>query len=278
MRPHLLGVSEGKRRHVAVGSQVLRDVQRAGASRRHALFRRLRDDFQIEDLERAYLCLITFVSPTSGQVELVDGVLDTLVNLLGMHGFVAFVQGEDVVALVSSPREAAEALLEQLSAAARHTAEVHDVSVTAIGLGGALGSADGFDRSFRQAEFAAKVANRVPELNGRAWWESLGEYRLFSAVDWDPAGIASINQGVAALISERRIPLAATLLAYLEREGNVSATSDALNVHRTTLYYRIERARELLGEEPTGQSRFSIHAALRLADLAGLLAPAQRNC
>ena len=93
---------------------------------------------------------------------------------------------------------------------------------------------------------------------------------------WNQAGVASIHRGVASLIAERRTPLAASLLAYLEREGDVNATSDALNVHRTTLYYRLERAKELLGEEPTGQARFAIHAALRLAELAGLLSPARR--
>jgi PucR C-terminal helix-turn-helix domain len=285
MRPHLLGRSEARRRNVAAGSEVLRDIQRAGANRRQVLFRQLRDDFNIAGLERTYLCVINFLTQPYEPVgngakahdpRLFDGVLETFIELLAARGAVACVRGDEVIALLSS-QESGKATLEQISTAAHRAAILHDITVNAIGLGGALESSDGFGSSLHQAEFAAKIAKRVPNLNGRAWWDDLGEYRLFFAVEWNQAGVASINQGVASLIAERRTPLAATLLAYLEREGDVNATSDALNVHRTTLYYRIERAKEILGEEPTGQARFAIHAALRLAELAGLFAPAHRS-
>jgi sugar diacid utilization regulator len=114
-------------------------------------------------------------------------------------------------------------------------------------------------------------------VNGSACWDDLGEYRQFSSVEWSAAGVAKIHPGVASLIAEKRMPLAATLLAYLEREGNVKATSDALSIHRTTLYYRVERATEILGEQPTGPAKFAIHAALRLADRAGLLTQALKS-
>jgi hypothetical protein len=281
MRTHLLGRSEAARRNVAAGSEVLREIQRAGTNRRQALFKQLRDDFEIADLEHTYVCIIHFLTQPSEHAEaddprLFDGVLATFIELLDVRGAAACVRGDEVIALLSS-HESGETTLEQISAAAHRAAILHDISVNAIGLGGALESRDCFGSSLHQAEFAAKIATRVPDLNGRASWDDLGEYRLFFAVEWNQAGVASINQGVASLIAERRIPLAATLLAYLEREGDVNATADALNLQRTTLYYRIERAKEVLGEEPTGQARFAIHAALRLADLAGLLAPAHRS-
>ncbi|WP_372493870.1 helix-turn-helix domain-containing protein [Prauserella aidingensis] len=56
----------------------------------------------------------------------------------------------------------------------------------------------------------------------------------------------------------------------LERQGDVSATAAAMNVHRTTLYYRLRQACRILGEDPAGHARFRIHAALRFARLCWL--------
>ncbi|MEN0138658.1 MAG: helix-turn-helix domain-containing protein [Rhodococcus sp. (in: high G+C Gram-positive bacteria)] len=279
MRPHLLGHGEATRHNVAAGGEMLRDIQRAGGNRRQALFRQLRDDFEIADLQHTYLAVVSYRGRRSAEVDngadagdtqLEAGVVDTFIDFLDPPGAVAYLRGHDVVALVSSA-ESATATLDQIGAAAHRAATLHDVVVHAVGLGGALGSRDGFGSSLHQAEYAAQVAATVPGFDGRAGWDDLGEYRLFFAVEWNRAGVASIHRGVATLIDERRMPLAATLLAYLEREGDVNATSTALNIHRTTLYYRIERATDVLGQEPTGHAKFAIHAALRLAELAGLI-------
>jgi hypothetical protein len=284
MRPHLLGHGELTRRNVAAGGEMLRDIQRAGSNRRQALFRQLRDDFEIDDLQHTYLSVVSYRRRRSAEVDrdadagdarLEEGVVDTFIDLLDLPGAVAYLRGHDIVALVSLDQSAATTL-EQIGAAAHRAATLHDVAVHAIGLGGPLGSRDGFGASLQQAEYAANIATRVPDFNGRAGWDDLGEYRLFFAVEWNRTGVASIHRGVASLIDERRMPLAATLLAYLEREGDVNATSTALNIHRTTLYYRIERATEILGQVPTGHTKFAIHAALRLAALAGLITPAQQ--
>jgi sugar diacid utilization regulator len=159
---------------------------------------------------------------------------------------------------------------QRLAKAARQAAEHHGVAIRAIGLDGVLGNADGLQASIRQAEFAARVAARVPDMKGLACWDSLGEYRLFYSYEWGPRGVAAIDPGVAALLSEGRTPFAETVLAYLERQGDVNATAAALNVHRTTLYYRLRQAHQILGQDLTGHARFRIHAALRFAQLSCL--------
>lgn len=285
IRPHLLGRSEATRHSVAAGSELLHDIRDAGKDRRKALFQKLSDGYGIRDLECTYACVVSLLTHRSEQLEaaaeagdptLLNGVLDTFIELLDAYAVVGYAAGGDLIALLST-HETDRVPTERISAAAHHAATLHDLSVNAIGVGGAVGSTEGFCSSLRQAEFAAKIAKRVPDLNGSACWDDLGEYRLFYSVNWSVAGVASINPGVASLIAERRTPLAATLLAYLEREGDVDATAAALRVHRTTLYYRIERAKEVLGEDPTGPAGFGIHAALRLADLAGLCGPSRRS-
>jgi hypothetical protein len=41
--------------------------------------------------------------------------------------------------------------------------------------------------------------------------------------------------------------LVETLEAYLDRAGDVKATAEALNLHRATLYYRLQRIEEITG-------------------------------
>ncbi|MBE3001939.1 helix-turn-helix domain-containing protein [Nocardiopsis sp. HNM0947] len=285
MRPYLFDRNEQARRRTEADGQVLREILHAGQDRREDLFRRLYDDHHGSVAQQARACVLQFTpsspDPGRGAPEPVAPVqpaeiLDTLVALLESHKVAGYQRGDELLMLVS-PRRPDASVLEPVSGAARRAALLHRVGLDAIGLGGALHSADGVGVSARQAAYAARVARRVGGSNGEACWDTLGEYRLFADVGWDLDGVASLHEGAAALVADHRTPLAATLLAYLEREGDVGVTAEALNVHRTTLYYRIKRAREVLGEDPAGSARFGIHAALRLAELAGLCTPPPRG-
>lgn len=280
MRRHLLE-SSAAARHIAVAGDLLRDIHDAGRRRRQALFERLSEDYEVGGLEHAHVCVIqlgrNIPLGAADEMPWYDGFLATFIEILNLRGAVAYERGHALIMLVSSREVTGRKLVQSIWAAAHRSATLHDVSVKTVGVGGALGSENGFELSLRQAEFAARIAGRVSALKGRVHWDDIGTYRLFFAVEWDHAGVASINPGVAELLAERRTPLAATLLAYLERDGDVSAAAAELQVHRTTLYYRIERAKEILRDDLAGESLFAIHAALRLADLAGLCAPALRE-
>ena len=110
----------------------------------------------------------------------------------------------------------------------------------------------------------------MPEMEQQACWETLGEYRLFYSCEWNSDGVAAIDPGVAVIVGQERSPLAQTVLAYLDRRGDVNATAAALNVHRATLYYRLNQVASLIGQDLNGPARFRIHAALRLAQLSNL--------
>ena len=66
--------------------------------------------------------------------------------------------------------------------------------------------------------------------------------------------------------------LLATLETYLDLAGDAQRTATALHLHRTTLYYRLRRAAEILGLDlADGMTRTRLHLELkqlRIADLS----------
>ena len=60
-----------------------------------------------------------------------------------------------------------------------------------------------------------------------------------------------------------------TLRVFLDRAGNIPAAADELHVHRTTLYYRLDRIRALAGLDlDDGRVRLALHVGLAMADQA----------
>ena len=64
--------------------------------------------------------------------------------------------------------------------------------------------------------------------------------------------------------------LLTTLERYLDQAGNAHATAARLRLHRTTLYYRLQRIEELAGTDlKDGDERLCLHLGLKLARLTG---------
>lgn len=123
-------------------------------------------------------------------------------------------------------------------------------------------------RSYREAAHAAAVAARVPGHGPVAAWPELGVYRMLAGV---PAG--ELHPGLERLLAEpAHRPLVETLETYLDLAGSVGATARALRLHRTSLYYRLQRVEELAGTDlKNGDERLTLHLSLKLARLAGRL-------
>jgi PucR C-terminal helix-turn-helix domain len=104
-----------------------------------------------------------------------------------------------------------------------------------------------------EADGLIRAEDHLAELllhSGRAVVERMGTRRL-----------APLEE----LTSAARRRLEQTAMAYLGHKGNAAAAARALHVHPQTVRYRLERLRELLGEQlddPRG--RFELEAALRL--------------
>jgi len=118
------------------------------------------------------------------------------------------------------------------------------------------------------ARYAAVVAARVPSFGRAADWAGLGAYAAFQHIYRDPAAPERICPGVTALLDPRASTYRETLRCYLDCAGQAPQAAEQLHIHRTTLYWRLARAAELVPLDlHQGGDRLKLHLALTLADL-----------
>ena len=73
-----------------------------------------------------------------------------------------------------------------------------------------------------------------------------------------------------ALLDEPDERLAATARRYLDLAGSAQATAAALQIHRQTLYYRLNRIEQVTGLDlRRGEHRLRLHLGLQLGPLLG---------
>jgi DNA-binding PucR family transcriptional regulator len=118
-------------------------------------------------------------------------------------------------------------------------------------VGGRYDEPASFARSYREALFVAKLAHAVG-LERAAVYDDLGVYRLF-AVMAQPDELERFARGwLAALLdydAAHNASLLPTLSRYLESGRSHETTAQALNVHRSTLKYRLQRVSEIGGHD-----------------------------
>jgi DNA-binding PucR family transcriptional regulator len=96
-------------------------------------------------------------------------------------------------------------------------------------------------------------------------WTALGSWRLVVAAP-DDLAVGDLHPGAETLLALPRPELAETARTVLDAGGDVARAAAALHVHRTTLYYRLDRIRALTGVDlKDGGDRDDLRAALRLA-------------
>jgi sugar diacid utilization regulator len=106
-------------------------------------------------------------------------------------------------------------------------------------------------RAVSEALLAANVAQGGPDGQALAF-EQTGAYRLLlSAMSENPAELQRFySETVEPLVAydeQYETDLMRTLETFLEADGNVAGTAQRLFTHRHTIYYRLERVRELSG-------------------------------
>jgi GAF domain-containing protein len=96
-------------------------------------------------------------------------------------------------------------------------------------------------------------------------WDALGIWHLVISAP-DELAPGQIHPGADVLLTHKRPDLLATARCVLDNGGDVSISADELHIHRTTLYYRLDRIEALTGVNlrlPAG--RDDLHLALLLA-------------
>lgn len=113
----------------------------------------------------------------------------------------------------------------------------------------------------------ALVTRRVLAAGGqpaRPSYDALGLWRLVASAP-DNITPDDIHPGAAILRNLPRSDLVQTAETVLQKGGDLTAASEVLRVHRTTLYYRIDRIAELTGVNVRGDARLSdLDIALKL--------------
>ncbi len=159
------------------------------------------------------------------------------------------VAGAEVLVLVPGGEEAAaaraaDAVLQEMEAA---------LAGYTFALGRSRIAEDPVDlpRAASEALLAANVAQGSRDGAALAF-EQTGAYRLLlSAMSENPSELqrfyAETVEPLVAYDEQYETDLVRTLETFLEADGNVAGTAQRLFTHRHTIYYRLERVRELSG-------------------------------
>lgn len=129
--------------------------------------------------------------------------------------------------------------------------------------------------AYERAVTAAWVARTSARDRTATSWSEIGSWRLLARLAQtvtDAPGLAQdFHPGLARLLADGRSDLIDTLEVYLANGCDVRATAQVMHMHRSSLYYRIERISEITGANlRDGETRFELLLGLRLAALLGL--------
>jgi DNA-binding PucR family transcriptional regulator len=137
-------------------------------------------------------------------------------------------------------------------------------------------------RAASEALLAANVAQGGGDGVALAF-EQTGAYRLLlSAMSENPAELqrfyAETVEPLVAYDEQYETELVLTLQTFLEADGNVAGTAQRLFTHRHTVYYRLERVRELSGLDVSssdGREKLSLGLkAMRVLGISSAGGPA----
>lgn len=133
--------------------------------------------------------------------------------------------------------------------------------------------------AFDEARYAAAVARASSALGRVARFAELGPYIALRGLPLTEESVQQISSGAAELRRRGSAADVATVLTYLNHAGDAQATCAALTIHRATMYYRLEKVRDILdGALETGIARSALHLALLLGEQIDALAPRKEHC
>jgi hypothetical protein len=115
-----------------------------------------------------------------------------------------------------------------------------------------------------RAAATARVLRAGARLTAPSW-DALGGWRLIVAAPPELAP-GQIHPDADILLARRHLNLLRTARCVLDNGGDVTISARELHVHRTTVYYRLERIEALTGVNlRLAAGRDDLHLALRLA-------------
>jgi hypothetical protein len=134
-----------------------------------------------------------------------------------------------------------------------------------VAVGSAAETPSGLPRSFAQARRTLRIQKASAGQYGSRRFDDLGVCRILDPSQNGPAVRGFLSEWLGPLIAydqEKGTDLVNTLARYLDSGGNYDHTAGALNIHRSTLRYRLGRIRDISGRDYRMSTRASTFTSL----------------
>jgi hypothetical protein len=148
--------------------------------------------------------------------------------------------------------------------------EAESSGIRVLGIGSASPDRDATDLvdAADEAALAATLAAALPQFHPAVDARDLGGWLLLASTAAAPNGLATLSPAADALCRHADQSQRVTIETYLDVGANVVAACDLLFLHRTTLYYRLDRMPPVVKEAlADGFARSTLHLALKLVRL-----------
>ncbi|MGU3432392.1 PucR family transcriptional regulator [Actinomycetes bacterium M1A6_2h] len=164
---------------------------------------------------------------------------------------VLLARGSDVTGMLDSFAETVLTAITSASASVR------------IGVSGVSQNLGNVSTAARQAEIAMSVA---PSGSPLSRWSDLGPYRLIGQLPTEVVSNELVPQGIFRLLrSNDAGELITTAETFLDRAGDKQDAARSLGIHRSTMYYRLDRIESITELDLSdGGDRLLLHLAIKL--------------
>ncbi|MFJ8510503.1 PucR family transcriptional regulator [Streptomyces avermitilis] len=167
----------------------------------------------------------------------------------------------DHVVLIADDRPHARALYEAL---ARETGTRSGT----IGVSAPCDSLDDIPHHYQEAQRALEVRRHSREHYGTTFFDELGLYRILGPGNDYRELETFVQEWLGQLIdydSRHHTAMVETLSRYFDCGGNYDETADSLAIHRSTLRYRLQRIRDISGNDLANvEDRLNLQVATRV--------------
>lgn len=262
-----------ERTNAAVG-----DLLAGSRPSRRAALRTLEAEVEPEDFEHVRVVTLRVHEAdgaSASHVATALGLAVTAVRALPASPLaLPTVQEHQASVVLGSPRRVIGEQ-EALDLGERMVDKVAEVAAGRFTCSAGVGSAaTGLDRAWVSHDQATLACRAAVDRGVRVQaWSALGPMAVLLHLPDDHLTVEALPaemQRVLAADTDGR--LVETLRVLLDHAGAIPATAAALHIHRTTLYYRLEKLRTNAGVDlDDGDTRLALHLSLKLLDRPGFL-------
>lgn len=168
------------------------------------------------------------------------------------HGDVLF-----ALAATAAARDTAQAL--------RHAAERDGKLVRGVGMSVVESPEESLVPAAERAARTAEIVSRMPALGPQADITDIGPWAFLHRTKDDVKNVPWFSSAASLLLREGNEIARETVEIYLDEGGNARRACERLHLHRTSLYYRLDRLPPLVRDAlDDGLSRSTLHLCLKL--------------